>query len=81
TFSVSDDNTPGFGVYADNSGGDCGSISSIIIDPQQWGVGNFSINVSECHASVAEPGVMSLLAVGLLGLGLARKRFGETSAT
>lgn len=75
TFHVSDTNTPGFGVYADNSDGSCGSISSVIIDPREWGVGNLSINVGECEASVAEPGVMSLLALGLFGLGLARTRF------
>ncbi|RZV53501.1 MAG: PEP-CTERM sorting domain-containing protein, partial [Pseudomonadales bacterium] len=71
SFNVSSTNTPGFGVYADNSDGSCGSISSVIIDPSDWGVGNFSINVGECTASVPEPGVLSLLAVGLFGLGLA----------
>lgn len=72
-FKLGYENTPGFGVYADNSGGSCGSIASIVIDPSQWGVGNFSINQSDCTASVPEPGVLSLLAIGVVGLGVARK--------
>jgi len=73
-FLVSASNTPGFGIYADNSGGECGSISSVIIDPSQWGVGNFSINQSECVTEVPEPGALGLIGLGVLGLGLARRR-------
>jgi len=75
TFKLGTDNTPGFGFYADNSDGGCGSITSIVIDPSQWGVGNFSINQGKCTASVPEPGVLGLLGIGMLGLGVARSRY------
>ncbi len=73
-FNVSQNNTPGFGIYTDNSDGSCSSISSVIIDPEFWGVGNFSINQDACTTSVPEPSSVGLLGIGLLGLGIMRRR-------
>jgi PEP-CTERM motif len=73
SFGLGTNNTPGFGIYADNSNGSCSSISRITVDPSFiWGVGNFSINQGTC-ASVPEPSSIALLAIGLLGLGFVRK--------
>lgn len=75
SFDLSPGNTPGFGVYANNSASNCGSISSIVIDPSQWGIGNLSIAQSDqCTADVPEPGVITLLGLGLVGLGIARRQ-------
>ena len=71
---LSSTNTPGFAVYADNKGGICSSVSSVVIDPTYWGFGNLSINQSECSASVPEPGILTLLGLGLASLGFARIR-------
>ena len=75
-FNVSTANTPGFGIYADNSQGACSSsLTSVTIDPIFWGFGNFSINQDTCSTSVPEASSLYLLAFGLLGLlGLARKK-------
>ena len=75
-FNVNKNNTPGFGIYADNSNGNCGVISSIVVDPEFWGIGNFSISQSECSTtvSVTEPGSLALLGLGLLCLGAVRHR-------
>jgi PEP-CTERM motif len=72
--------TPGFGVYADNSNsttGECSYISRITIDPNAgWGVGNFAIaqDAGNCGTSVAEPGSLALLGLGLVGLCFARRK-------
>ena len=68
-FSVSNDNTPGFGVWNTDS---YGTISRIIVEPYNWGVGDFSISQGN-YTSVPEPGTMSLLGIGLLGMGLIRR--------
>lgn len=73
-FPVNSNNTPGFGVYADNTGGGCNVITSIVIEPVDWGVGNFSINQDQCTTEVPEPGNLGLLALGLLGLAAIRRR-------
>ncbi len=74
-FGLSPDATPGFGVYADNSEGGCDSITSVVIDPRQWGVGNLSIAQSDqCTVDVPEPGIFGLLGLGIVGLGFARRK-------
>ncbi len=66
-FNVNRNNTPGYGIYADNSNGGCSALTSVTIDPVFWGFGNFSINQSNC-ASVPESASIYLLAIGLFGL-------------
>ncbi len=73
-FNVNRNNTPGFGIYADNSNGSCSTITSVTIDPEYWGVGNFSINQDRCATSVPEPSSVALLALGLLGFSLLRRK-------
>ena len=67
-FSVSKHNTPGFGVWNDSYG----TVSRIIVEPYNWGVGDFSISQGN-YTSVPEPGTMSLLGIGLLGMGFMRR--------
>ena len=74
TFNVNPNNTPGFGIYASNTNGSCSAITSVIVEPVSWGMGNFSINQSACTANVPEPGTISLLGLGLLGLVVIRRR-------
>jgi len=78
-FGLSANNTPGFGIYTDNSAGQCSAIKSVTIDPFQWGVGNFSINNDPCSTSVPEPATAALLGLGLAGLLLSRRRPKHTS--
>lgn len=71
-FNVSRANTPGFGIYADNGNGSCSTITSVTIEPDYWGTGNFSIHQGSCE--VPEPSIIALFAAGLFGLGFARRR-------
>ncbi len=75
-FNVNRNNTPGFGLYADNSNGRCSAITSVTIDPEYWGLGNFSINQDPCATttSIPEPSSVALLALGLLGFSLFRRK-------
>lgn len=74
-FSVGATNTPGFGVYADNTAGSCTTLTSVVIDPIFiWGFGNFSINQDSCATSVPEANSIYLLTIGLLGLLLVARR-------
>lgn len=70
-FNVNRDNTPGFGIYVDRSDHSCSYITSVTIEPDYWGFGNFSIDRGDCSSKVPEPSIAALFAVGLFGLGLA----------
>lgn len=63
--------TPGFGVYGTGS---CSTITRIIIEPFEWGTGNFAINQDPCVTAVPEPAPIFLLGLGLLGLAITRHR-------
>ena len=72
-FSVGSGTTSGYGFHT--SPGNCTAITKIIIEPQDWGFGNLSINQGSC-TQVPEPGPLVLLLAGLLGMGLTRKNGG-----
>ncbi len=72
-FNVSQANTPGFGIYADNDQGECSMVTSVTIEPDYWGVGNFSINQDPCSVSVPEPASGAIFGLGLVGLLLVRR--------
>ncbi len=76
-FDVNRQYTPGFGIYADNShatAGNCSYVSSVIIDPDYWGVGNFSIAQGSCVTNVPEPSIIALMGLGLLGFGMVKRK-------
>ena len=69
SFNLGPTNSPGFGLYTDHSAGaECSSISSVTIEPLEWGVGNFSIfqGDSSCGTSVSEPSTGLLAGFGVL---------------
>lgn len=75
-FNVNKNNTPGFGIHVDNSNGSCSTLTSVTIEPDYWGVGNFSINQNSNGCEVPEPPSITLLCLGLLGVSVARwKRY------
>lgn len=64
--------TPGFGVFV---GDGCASIERIVIEPWEWGTGNFAINRGSCEtALLPDPAPITLLGLGLLGMAIARRR-------
>ncbi|MEM1173862.1 MAG: hypothetical protein AAGI27_03530 [Pseudomonadota bacterium] len=69
-FGVGPGNTSGYGFHT--SAHECTSLTKIIIDPDDWGFGNMSINQGEC-SQVSEPAPLTLALAGLLGIGLARR--------
>ncbi len=69
-FAVNDQLTPGFGVYNNDS---CGVVSRIIVEPRNWGVGNFAISQGNC-TQVPEPGTLGLFGLGPVAIGLTRRR-------
>jgi hypothetical protein len=70
-FTLGANNAPGFGFAAT---GACGSLSKVIVEPWQWGVGNFAISQGSCPTQVPEPGTLGLLLTGFLGLVALRRR-------
>ncbi|MBV1877610.1 MAG: PEP-CTERM sorting domain-containing protein [Pseudomonadales bacterium] len=80
-FNVNRNNTPGFGIYSEIAAdGSCSALTSVTIEPDYWGVGNFSINQSGlgCLAplpnSVPEPAGTALFGLGLVTLLFGRRR-------
>lgn len=57
----------GVGIWAEP--GAC--ITSVTIEPPEWGFG--SIRTADC-VSVPEPGTLALLGLGLVGIGVTRRR-------
>ncbi len=72
-FTVNNQNTPGFGVWNTDS---CGTISKIIVEPQNWGVGDFAISQGNC-STVPEPTTLVLLSLALFSLGFNRRKIPE----
>lgn len=69
-FTLGGSNAPGFGFAATDR---CGSISKIVVEPWEWGIGNFAISQGSC-ATVPEPDTLALMGAGFLGLVLLRRR-------
>lgn len=73
--------TPGYGLYAENSNttaGQCNYIKKVVVDPTFiWGIGNFSIaqdTSGNCSTEVSEPGTLALFGMGLIGIIVMRRR-------
>lgn len=63
--------TPSYGVYA--ASGSCARITRVEIDPTLvWGIGNFGLAQADRCDSVPEPGMATLLGLGLMAAGLSR---------
>ncbi len=77
TFNVAPSNTPGFGIYTDNAAGQCSTLTSVTIEPLEWGVGNLSINNDPC-ATVPEPPTSALFGLGIIGLLLSWRKHSAT---
>ena len=63
-----------YGFYVDNSGGgSCNTLSKVVVDPNYWGMGDFSIHVADDPCgTVPEPDSLALMMLGLIGgLGMA----------
>jgi len=74
TFSVGNGDDKTFSFIAGNTGGTCSTITKVVVDPNRlWGIGDFAINVDDNACQVPEPSVIALFAVGLIGLGFARR--------
>lgn len=71
TFGVSRDNTEGYGVYSTDQ---CSTISRIIVEPDSWGFGHFSINQGTPCTQVPEPSTLALFGIGLFAVAIARRR-------
>ena len=72
-FNLDETETPGFGIYASNDSGQCSALTSVTIEPIEWGVGNFSINNDSCSTTVPEPASGFLFGLGIAGLLLYRE--------
>lgn len=68
-FGIGPDNTSGYGVYSSDG---CSAISRVIVEPDNWGVGNFSINQDPC-VQIPEPAPAGLIVLGLLVMAAGRK--------
>ena len=64
--------TPGFGVHTSDA---CSSITKIIVEPYDWGIGEFAINQGQDSScvTVPEPAPIGLFGIGLLAMALTRK--------
>lgn len=71
SFTLGAGNAPGFGFASADA---CGSISKVIVEPWEWGVGNFAISQGNCATQVPEPSTLGLFAAGFLGLVVLRRR-------
>lgn len=71
SFTLGAGNAPGFGFATTDA---CGSISKVIVEPWEWGVGNFAISQGNCPTQVPEPSTLGLFAAGFLGLVALRRR-------
>ena len=68
-FGVGVGDTEGYGVYTSDS---CSAITQIIIEPDDWGAGNYSIKQDPC-TSVPEPAPLGLFGLGLLTMAVTRR--------